>query len=276
MKNKLILNYVFIIGILVLLLNDHILKDQFGNWFTGKLSDFAGLVVFPLFLKYVFSFSGRKAVLLTVVGFVFWKSPISQPFIDGVNSLSNYKINRVVDYTDFIAFISIPFTTYVLNNIDGFRIKIGNNRRLATNTITLVAIFSFIATSQDDEGFLDTQNEYFVINSSTHEISLSRYKGGNLDSTLAARPIVNQIHPNDTLFFGGPSSPFYAISSLDSAIIIYDDSISISYLSNQDRQDSSRSFLDIINWEGGLINDLYYSYKFTITDGDYEVAKRLQ
>lgn len=30
--------------------NDHILKAQFGNVWTGKLSDVAGLVVFPLFL----------------------------------------------------------------------------------------------------------------------------------------------------------------------------------------------------------------------------------
>lgn len=31
-------------------LNDHVLKARYGNWLTGKLSDFAGLLVFPLLL----------------------------------------------------------------------------------------------------------------------------------------------------------------------------------------------------------------------------------
>lgn len=46
-----VLRHPLIIGLLLLwALNDHILKDLFANEVTGKLSDIAGLAVFPLIL----------------------------------------------------------------------------------------------------------------------------------------------------------------------------------------------------------------------------------
>lgn len=39
-----------ILAIAVLVLNDHVLKARFGGWWTGKLSDLAGLAVFPLLI----------------------------------------------------------------------------------------------------------------------------------------------------------------------------------------------------------------------------------
>ena len=38
----------FLIGLSLLLTNDFVLKEQFHNGFTGKLSDFAGLFVFSI------------------------------------------------------------------------------------------------------------------------------------------------------------------------------------------------------------------------------------
>jgi hypothetical protein len=37
-------------AIAVLVINDHLLKYEFPGWVTGKLSDFAGLIFFPLLL----------------------------------------------------------------------------------------------------------------------------------------------------------------------------------------------------------------------------------
>ena len=37
-----ILSPWFLISVLLLLINDHLLKDLYGNWVTGKLSDVAG------------------------------------------------------------------------------------------------------------------------------------------------------------------------------------------------------------------------------------------
>jgi len=44
----------FLLGLFLLLLNDYFLKAVFHNWFTGKLSDFAGLFIFPLFWTALF------------------------------------------------------------------------------------------------------------------------------------------------------------------------------------------------------------------------------
>lgn len=38
-----------IFAVMVLILNDHFLKMQYGNWWTGKISDFAGVFFLPLF-----------------------------------------------------------------------------------------------------------------------------------------------------------------------------------------------------------------------------------
>lgn len=60
----------------VLLLNDHVLKARWPSWWTGKLSDLAGLVMFPLLLQglheQVVAWRGRdfrpsRAVLVTCV-----------------------------------------------------------------------------------------------------------------------------------------------------------------------------------------------------------------
>lgn len=41
-------------ALLILVVNDHVAKRTFGNALTGKLSDFAGLALFPLLLITVF------------------------------------------------------------------------------------------------------------------------------------------------------------------------------------------------------------------------------
>ena len=38
------------VSLAILIVNDHVLKERYGNTLTGKLSDFAGLVFFPLLL----------------------------------------------------------------------------------------------------------------------------------------------------------------------------------------------------------------------------------
>lgn len=46
-----LLHPVVIVAIAVLVLNDHWWKEAFGTWWTGKLSDVAGMIFFPLFLQ---------------------------------------------------------------------------------------------------------------------------------------------------------------------------------------------------------------------------------
>lgn len=153
MKNKYLFNYIFLLGLFLLILNDHLLKAVYGNWFTGKLSDVAGLLILPMFLKYLFPISTKKSILFTIVFFIFWKSPFSQFFIDSFNSLGLYNMGRVVDYTDFIAFLILPFSSYVLDNIEKFEMKLPtiSIQKMATQSILLLTFLTFCATSKDED-----------------------------------------------------------------------------------------------------------------------------
>jgi len=57
----------------ILGLNDHVLKAAWPGLVTGKLSDFAGLVFFPLFIE-AFGLSRTRAVALTALGFTLVKA----------------------------------------------------------------------------------------------------------------------------------------------------------------------------------------------------------
>ena len=49
-RSSQLLNPLFIFSLIILLLNDNILKSQFHNWITGKISDLFGIIVFVQFL----------------------------------------------------------------------------------------------------------------------------------------------------------------------------------------------------------------------------------
>ena len=118
-------NLVFIIGLIVLLTNDHYLKLEYSNWLTGKLSDFIGVLILPMVLTYLFPRSKKTNVILTGLFFIFWKSPVSQSFIDGYNQITLIKITRVVDYSDLVALCFLPISYFLLIKINEFeRLKI--------------------------------------------------------------------------------------------------------------------------------------------------------
>jgi len=140
-KNKL-QNPIFLMAIGILLLNDFYLKQAYGNAITGKLSDFAGLLAFPFFFSCFIPQWKKTIHIITAILFVWWKSSLSQPFIDSVNLLG-IPIDRVIDYSDNIALISILFSYYL------FAGK-GNYNRLKPIyawSIIFVSSFSFMATS---------------------------------------------------------------------------------------------------------------------------------
>lgn len=140
----------FVLGLMILLLNDFVLKDLIGNWFTGKLSDFAGLLIFPLFWTAFFPHRKKIIFILTALLFILWKSPMSQPFIDGWNGLGVFSISRVVDYTDLCALTILPLA-YHLESI---------KRQLTTIQTRpiipmLIAAFAFGATSYSSQVEVD-------------------------------------------------------------------------------------------------------------------------
>ncbi len=118
---KILTSFWFLIGLIVLLLNDFIFKEMYGNWVAGKLSDFAGLFIFPLFWTAVFSKYKKPIFFFTALFFVFWKSPYSQCFIDCWNCFMFFKITRVVDFTDLMALLVLPIAFQYENKFDAIK-----------------------------------------------------------------------------------------------------------------------------------------------------------
>jgi len=139
---KILTSFWFIIGLTILLLNDFLLKGLYGNWLTGKLSDFSGLFVFALFWTAFYPRQRIKIIWLTGFLFTFWKSPFSQPLIDSWNNLGFINIYRTVDYTDLIALTILPIAYF-------FEINIEKARTFKINPVfpVLISAFAFMATS---------------------------------------------------------------------------------------------------------------------------------
>jgi hypothetical protein len=97
-----------LLGLAVLLANDLLLKRTFSNMLTGKLSDFAGLFVFPLFWSALLPSWRGPIHVATGAAFILWKSPGAQPLIDAWNGLMPWDIGRTIDWTDLIALLVIP------------------------------------------------------------------------------------------------------------------------------------------------------------------------
>src|SRR3954468_16878303 len=88
----------YLASVLLLFLNDFSFKQAWPCWFTGKLSDFAGLFAFSVFTLVIWP--ARANAIGVALAFAFWKSPLAQPLNDTWNALVPYLISRVVDYTD--------------------------------------------------------------------------------------------------------------------------------------------------------------------------------
>jgi hypothetical protein len=140
-SQQILSTYGFLIGLLLLLLNDFVFKEQFHNGFTGKLSDVAGLFVFPLFWTAFFPRQKRLVFISTAVLFVFWKSVYSQFLIEGWNSLPFFGIQRTVDYTDLWALLILPLSYRYSNTSLGIHVP---NRLIYL--IAIISMFAFTAT----------------------------------------------------------------------------------------------------------------------------------
>lgn len=144
--SKILLSPFFILGLFVLLLNDFYLKAAFHNFLTGKISDFAGLFIFPLFWSAFFPKRKLFIFSATAMFFVFWKSPYSHGFINVWNEFAFFKIGRTVDYADLFALAVLPVAWIYFESFESVSLpKV--LRRSATFTVAGFSVFAFAATS---------------------------------------------------------------------------------------------------------------------------------
>jgi|GEM_PF-659835 len=144
-KASLLLHPVFLLSLALLLLNDFYWKYTYGNWFTGKLSDFCGLIVFPVFLKALFPrLSNNAVVIFSTLFFAWWKSPLSTPVIAGFDAFLSISLHRTVDYSDFLAMSVLPIVYFMQPR--GYKINLLMKRSM-TYLSGLTALFALCATS---------------------------------------------------------------------------------------------------------------------------------
>ncbi len=140
-----ILNFVFVVCLLTLLINDHYLKYKFSNWLTGKLSDIVGIIILPLLIAFVFPKLKLRAAWISALLFAFWKSPFSQILIDPYNNIAFIQTSRTVDYTDLCVLLLLPIPHFIICRIDYLNfIKI---QKINTLYVFLPTIVSLMATS---------------------------------------------------------------------------------------------------------------------------------
>jgi len=101
--------------------------------------------LFPLFLAYIFPKLRTFSILVSFVLFIFWKSPFSEGFIDFYNQISPIAVARVVDYTDFIAFVFliIPFLLIKYDTL----LQPLKIRKISPALVFVPSVFVMMATS---------------------------------------------------------------------------------------------------------------------------------
>lgn len=160
-----LLSPLFVLAISLLLANDFLFKPLFHNWFTGKLSDLAGLFAFFVFWSAFFPRQNKAIGLMIAVSFAYWKSDWSQPLIDWWNELALYRIGRVIDPADLIALIVLPGADFYMRRVEaqqpsacfGWKMQL---RRLAICLICGLSIFAFTATQFVNDRKVSLQREY--------------------------------------------------------------------------------------------------------------------
>lgn len=153
---RILQTYWFIGAVTILLLNDFVLKDIFHNWFTGKLSDFAGVFFLPLFLTVFFPKRIKEIIIASGIFFIYWKSPLSDGLIQLINSFNGFNYARVLDYSDLIALAVLPLSYYVYLNQNNWRIL-----KISPAIPFFIAGFAMMATSQE-ENIFDLNTSYVI------------------------------------------------------------------------------------------------------------------
>ncbi len=142
-KTTYLLHPLFLVSLCLLAMNDWYLKPALSNWMTGKLSDIAGLIAFTLFLFQLLPAKRKAVIVFVCFFFAWWKSPLSGPVILFIQQQFSLPVNRVVDYTDLIGLLPLPF----LIGLKPVSYRAKWVQQLAVYTIGIVSFTCFTATS---------------------------------------------------------------------------------------------------------------------------------
>ncbi|MFV8752333.1 hypothetical protein ACNOYE_17425 [Nannocystaceae bacterium ST9] len=180
------LPWIAALGLLVV--NDHVLKGSglLPGVITGKLSDFAGLLVAPVLLATLVRARTRTSLLAchVAVGLVFAGIQLSLPFADlwsAAMGLLGHPWRITSDPSDLLALPMLLVSWRVL--VPKMREEVAmlpELRRLAVAGLSLVGLWSSVATSDDGgewddwgaNGYEDVTGDLVVNNANEQDISI--------------------------------------------------------------------------------------------------------
>lgn len=203
-----------VLALVVLVLNDHVLKQAWPGWVTGKLSDVAGLVVAPLLLSVVLTLlrvprPAQVAFVATGAGFVFCKTTdFGAGVTSAVWSLFGTPTMIRADVTDLLALPALYASWRVHRTAVGQE-PAGWRRTAAASVGMVVLPIGVLATSATscvtDEGvwgvdavtgrFTGTdQRHFFVVTDDRHGVVRIDPKSGEV-SDLAGPDLQRMVEP---------------------------------------------------------------------------------
>ncbi|TDQ11037.1 hypothetical protein [Pedobacter metabolipauper] len=154
----------FITCLLLLMVNDFYLKGAFHNTLTGKLSDFCGLFIFPIFWSALLPKRKLLIFFLTGLLFTYWKSDCATTFIDFF-SAHFWPVQRIVDPTDLVAMVILPLAWYSVNRRITAIDFTPYLKFIHPYVISIVVLFAFCATSMPRYVQTFDQPQYVLFNS---------------------------------------------------------------------------------------------------------------
>ena len=151
-----LLTPTWIASLAVLVANDHLLKGSglLPDVVTGKLSDFAGLIVAPTLLAALLGVRSRRALLAchVAVGAVFAGIQISLPFADlwaGLMGMIGHPWVITSDLTDLIALpMLLASWKLLVPEMNAELPAFAPLQRTAVACLSLFGLWSTVATSQ--------------------------------------------------------------------------------------------------------------------------------
>lgn len=139
------------VAVTIWLVNDHVLKDRFASWWTGKLSDVVGLIVFPLLLATIAErWLDRPLRAATVFTALFFGSintvTAADAFTEWALGIFLGPINLTVDPTDLLVLPALAGAQWFWHrDITPYTI-----RRSWGRVVFCAAIWTVVATSDSE------------------------------------------------------------------------------------------------------------------------------
>ena len=204
-------NPIFILSVVLLVVNDWLLKPVFHNIFTGKLSDFAGLFAFPFFFSTLFPKWKKSIHLFSALIFIIWKSEYVQPLIDLINGIG-VPVQRTVDLTDHIALIAIYFSYLAFER--NFSVKM---KPFVANLLMVFSCLAFIATSLPPHRY-----RKFIDINKTYTFAFSKRELISRLNIIQMKEVNAMKSYGEPIDFNSESNTFHYNGSKDTLAILID------------------------------------------------------